>query len=85
VADTGVGIPADQQGRVFERFHRVQDTQARTAEGTGIGLSLVRDYARLHGGDATLTSTRASGRPSPSDCLVRQARRLCRCRQGPRW
>lgn len=56
VKDTGVGIPKDEQQRVFERFHRVRGVRARTQEGTGIGLSLVRELARLHGGSVTLAS-----------------------------
>jgi PAS domain S-box-containing protein len=50
VADTGVGIPAEQLGHIFERFHRVPDTRSRTHEGTGIGLALVRELVTLHGG-----------------------------------
>jgi signal transduction histidine kinase len=56
VADTGIGIPESEQARVFERFHRVEGTQGRTFEGTGIGLSLVRELVALHGGRVTLTS-----------------------------
>jgi signal transduction histidine kinase len=39
VRDTGVGIPEEHRERVFERFHRVEETHGRTFEGTGIGLS----------------------------------------------
>src|SRR4026207_2567874 len=51
VSDSGVGIAAEELPRVFDRFHRVRNTRARTHEGTGIGLSLVQELARLHGGD----------------------------------
>ena len=50
VRDTGVGIPRDELPRLFERFHRVPNARARTHEGTGIGLALVQELVRLHGG-----------------------------------
>ena len=61
VADTGVGIPADQLGRVFERFHLIPATRARTYEGTGIGLALVHELVRLHGGTVTVHSAVGAG------------------------
>ena len=56
VADTGVGIAADQLPRIFERFHRVPAARARTHEGTGIGLALVQELVRLHGGTVSVES-----------------------------
>ncbi len=50
VRDTGVGIPEDELPRIFERFHRVKNVRARTHEGTGIGLALVQELVKLHGG-----------------------------------
>jgi signal transduction histidine kinase len=50
VRDTGVGIPEAELPRLFERFHRVQATGARTQEGSGIGLALVQELVKLHGG-----------------------------------
>ena len=50
VRDTGVGIPAEDLPRLFERFHRVEGSRGRSFEGTGIGLSLVLELVRLHGG-----------------------------------
>ena len=61
VSDTGVGIPEDQRDRVFERFHRIEGTQARTYEGTGIGLALVQELVKLHGGNVRLESTVGQG------------------------
>jgi PAS domain S-box-containing protein len=61
VADTGVGIPEDDLPRMFERFHRVKHNRARTHEGTGIGLALVQELARLHGGSVTVTSQEGRG------------------------
>jgi PAS domain S-box-containing protein len=61
VVDTGVGIPAADLPRMFERFHRVKDIRARTHEGTGIGLALVHELARLHGGSVTVASEEHQG------------------------
>ncbi len=61
VADTGVGIPPEELPRVFDRFHRVPGADARTIEGTGLGLALVSDAAAALGGDATATSTVGAG------------------------
>ena len=61
ISDTGVGIPDEDLGRVFERFHRVKHAKARTHEGTGIGLALVQELARLHGGDVTVASAVGRG------------------------
>jgi DNA-binding NtrC family response regulator/signal transduction histidine kinase len=61
VRDTGVGIPEDQRPRVFERFHRIEGTQARTYEGTGIGLALVQELIKLHGGQVWVESTVGEG------------------------
>jgi PAS domain S-box-containing protein len=57
VRDTGVGIPEEHRERVFERFHRIESTRARTHEGTGIGLALVRELVKLHGGRVLVEST----------------------------
>ncbi len=56
VADTGIGIPPDQLGRVFDRFAQVDGSATRRHEGTGIGLSLVHELTALHGGAAWATS-----------------------------
>jgi signal transduction histidine kinase len=56
VRDTGCGIAPDDLPHVFERFHRGSTTHARTAEGSGIGLSLVHELVRLHGGTVAVTS-----------------------------
>lgn len=50
VRDTGTGIPPAQLLRIFERFHRIEGAVGRTHEGTGIGLALVDELVRLHGG-----------------------------------
>ena len=56
VTDTGIGIGAADLPRVFERFHRVENVRARTHEGSGIGLALVQELVRLHGGEVTVLS-----------------------------
>ncbi len=57
VRDTGVGIPEDEQQSVFERFHRSSAARTRSIEGSGIGLALVSEIAKLHGGTISVTST----------------------------
>lgn len=61
VADTGVGIPARELPHMFERFHRVENAGGRTYEGSGIGLSLVHELVRLHGGTITVASEEGIG------------------------
>jgi signal transduction histidine kinase/CheY-like chemotaxis protein len=61
VQDTGAGIPAAELPHVFERFHRVHGTPARTHEGTGIGLALVKDLVGLHGGSVAVDSEPGRG------------------------
>ena len=61
VVDTGVGIPADEVPRLFERFHRVSGTRARSHEGSGIGLALVSELIALLGGDVQVTSEVGAG------------------------
>ncbi len=61
VQDTGIGIPAAELPHLFERFHRVKGAQGRTFEGSGIGLSLVQELVRLHGGTVNVTSTLGQG------------------------
>jgi PAS domain S-box-containing protein len=61
VSDTGVGIPAAELPRVFERFHRVENRKGRSHEGSGIGLALVQELVRLHGGTITIESREDHG------------------------
>ncbi len=56
VQDTGTGIPAQELPRLFERFYRVEGARGRTHEGSGIGLALVQELVRLHGGTVEVTS-----------------------------
>ena len=61
VRDTGSGIAPEHQATVFKRFQRVEAAFSRTHEGTGIGLALVQELARLHGGTVTLESRPGEG------------------------
>ncbi|HZN02528.1 MAG TPA: ATP-binding protein, partial [Candidatus Polarisedimenticolia bacterium] len=61
VRDTGTGIPAGEMPRLFERFHRVHNARGRTHEGSGIGLALVQDLVRQHGGRIGATSRPGEG------------------------
>jgi signal transduction histidine kinase len=61
IADTGVGIAEKEIPRLFERFHRVEGSQARTHEGSGIGLALVQELVKLHGGTVDVASAPARG------------------------
>ncbi|MCL2454935.1 MAG: ATP-binding protein [Micrococcales bacterium] len=61
VVDEGIGIPADLQERVFERFFRVDPARSRDTGGTGLGLSIVKHVAADHGGDVTVWSQLGRG------------------------
>ncbi|TAJ15050.1 MAG: response regulator [Planctomycetota bacterium] len=61
VRDTGIGIPAQELPHVFERFHRVEGARGRSFEGTGIGLSLVEQLVKLHGGRIEVASEEGRG------------------------
>jgi signal transduction histidine kinase len=61
VSDTGVGIPAHELPRMFERFHRIETPDARTHEGSGIGLALVSELVKLHGGKIDVASEAGRG------------------------
>ena len=56
VVDTGTGIPSEELPRLFERFHRIEGARGRSHEGSGIGLALVQELVRLHGGEVTVES-----------------------------
>ncbi len=61
VQDTGIGIPQEELPHVFERFYRVQGAEGRSHEGSGIGLSLVHELVKLHGGSIGVTSVPQAG------------------------
>lgn len=61
VRDTGIGIPKDQQERVFERFYRVDKSRSRETGGTGLGLAIVKHIAELHNAEIRLDSSPGEG------------------------
>ncbi|KDN24232.1 SpoIIE family protein phosphatase [Amycolatopsis rifamycinica] len=61
VSDTGIGIDATELPRLFERFHRIPSARARSNEGSGIGLALVRELVGMHGGSIAVESTPGAG------------------------
>ena len=61
VRDTGIGIPAAEQSRVFERFYRVDKSHSKASGGTGLGLSIVKHAVQYHHGDIRLTSKPGEG------------------------
>src|SRR2546427_11280082 len=61
VADTGIGIAESDQGRIFHEFQQVDAGADRQQQGTGLGLTLTRRFARLHGGDVRVESEPGKG------------------------
>jgi signal transduction histidine kinase len=61
VADRGVGIPAAEHGRIFEKFYRVGQSETQGRRGSGVGLALVRHVVQAHGGEVTVQSTPGRG------------------------
>lgn len=61
VEDNGIGIPQDSQGRVFERFYRVDKSRSKATGGTGLGLAIVKHIAALHAARIDLTSIVGTG------------------------
>ena len=61
ISDTGVGIPDEHLPRIFDRFHRVDGMASRSYEGSGIGLALVQDLVRLHGGEIRVATELGMG------------------------
>jgi two-component system sensor histidine kinase SenX3 len=76
VSDTGIGIPARDLERIFERFYRVDRSRGRDTGGTGLGLAIVRHVATNHGGQVDVDSREGEGStftlrlPAPSDLVA---------------
>ncbi len=61
ISDTGIGISDSEQSAIFQRFYRAKTDASRTHEGTGIGLSLVSEFVKMHGGSVDLKSKPSEG------------------------
>ena len=61
VADTGPGIPAEHQARIFEQFHQVDSSNTKAKGGTGLGLAIARQIVEMHGGRIWVESTLGKG------------------------
>jgi signal transduction histidine kinase len=61
IDDEGPGLPPGEEARVFEPFYRLERSRSRETGGTGLGLSVARSIARLHGGDVVLTNRAGKG------------------------
>jgi len=61
VADTGIGIPAEDQERIFERFYRVDKSRSQSTGGTGLGLAIVKHIVEQHGARLELDSQLGKG------------------------
>jgi len=56
VSDTGPGIPYEECGRIFDKFHQVDSTSTRTQGGTGLGLAIAKEIVEMHGGRISVES-----------------------------
>jgi signal transduction histidine kinase len=61
ISDTGIGVPADEQADLFQRFFRSSTAQARQIQGTGLGLSIVSEIVAGHGGTIDVRSGHLQG------------------------
>ncbi len=74
VSDTGIGISAKDQERLFQKFHQVEGSATRRFEGTGLGLALVKEFGQLLGGDIRLSSEPGKGSTFTLTCQAPEAK-----------
>ena len=84
VSDTGIGIHAEDQPRIFERFFRANNPLARSERGTGLGLHIARLLVEAHGGKITFTSQLGVGTTFTFTLPLEQQRDVARPQPGPR-
>ncbi|HYG89174.1 MAG TPA: ATP-binding protein [Azospirillum sp.] len=84
VHDTGIGIPTDQLGRIFEEFHQVRPADGTSSQGLGLGLSIVRKLARLLGHEVSVRSTVGRGTVFSIDVPVARADNAVPCAPAAR-
>ena len=76
VSDSGVGIPAEERDKIFDRFYRIDDSRARETGGTGLGLAIAKEAVNLHGGRIEVAESEWGGSlftiilPATADTLV---------------
>ena len=80
VSDTGIGMTAEQQAKLFEEFAQADKTTAQRFGGTGLGLAIARKLARMMGGDVTVTSEPAKARLLQCACRRRAHKNAITCR-----
>ena len=68
IVDTGIGMTAEQMGKLFQEFSQASSTTASKYGGTGLGLAISRHFCRMMGGDITVESKPARAPPSRSAC-----------------
>jgi signal transduction histidine kinase len=61
IADNGVGIPANEKQKIFDKFYRIGNEQTRSAKGTGLGLYIVKHLVEKHGGTITVKDNASNG------------------------
>ena len=71
VSDTGVGIPVEELGKIFDEFHRAEGARSPSRPGTGLGLTISRRLARALGGDVTVESSPGVGSTFTLDLPLR--------------
>jgi signal transduction histidine kinase len=71
VTDTGPGIPAEEQNRVFEQFHQVDNSNTKAKGGTGLGLAIAKQIVEMHGGRIWVESTPGHGATFQMELPVR--------------
>ena len=70
VSDTGIGIPADKQNRIFERFYRAEESRNKFTGGSGLGLAICKHIVEKHKAVSLFPAQKEKGPPSSLLCLL---------------